>query len=149
MAGGHRPVPRICEFHGIVIQRRELATGMLLGGIFAWSPRQRWSHRAALASARVSLRRCPQGQRHVPRICEFYGIRIYMYREEHPPPHFHAQQGGLSASIAFDGRVLHGRLHPRALRMVREWVRLHEGELQMNWRRALDGRPLVRIEPLE
>ncbi|MGH2759907.1 MAG: DUF4160 domain-containing protein, partial [Actinomycetota bacterium] len=29
----------------------------------------------------------------MPRISEFYGIVIWMYRPDHPPPHFHAQYG--------------------------------------------------------
>jgi hypothetical protein len=27
----------------------------------------------------------------LPKISEFFGIDIYMYFEDHPPPHFHAQ----------------------------------------------------------
>jgi len=26
----------------------------------------------------------------MPRICEFYGVEICMYHNEHGPPHFHA-----------------------------------------------------------
>jgi hypothetical protein len=28
---------------------------------------------------------------HMPLISEFFGIKIYMYWDEHVPPHFHAQ----------------------------------------------------------
>ena len=27
----------------------------------------------------------------MPRICEFFGIVIYMYYNDHRPPHFHAE----------------------------------------------------------
>ncbi len=34
--------------------------------------------------------------RDVPRIGQFYGIAIYMY-SDHPPPHIHAQYGGVES----------------------------------------------------
>jgi hypothetical protein len=36
----------------------------------------------------------------VPRISQFYGIAIYMYFSDHPPPHIHAQYSGVEAVIA-------------------------------------------------
>jgi len=35
----------------------------------------------------------------MPRLSTFYGIVIYMYRPDHPPPHFHAQYGEHAAQI--------------------------------------------------
>ena len=35
----------------------------------------------------------------MPRLCAFYGIMIYMYRPDHPPPHFHAEYGEFVAQI--------------------------------------------------
>ncbi len=29
----------------------------------------------------------------VPRVSSFYGIVIWLYYDEHPPPHFHATHG--------------------------------------------------------
>jgi hypothetical protein len=38
------------------------------------------------------------------------------------------------AQIEIDGlRVLNGSLPPRALRLVREWARMHHEELADNW----------------
>jgi hypothetical protein len=37
--------------------------------------------------------------RAMPRLCAFYGIIIYMYRPDHPPPHFHAEYGEFVAQI--------------------------------------------------
>jgi hypothetical protein len=85
----------------------------------------------------------------VPRISEFYGIAIAMYYAEHGVPHFHALYAGQDASIAIGSvEVLAGSLSDRALRLVREWVELHRAELEENWRRARNGQPLERIEPL-
>ena len=85
----------------------------------------------------------------MPKISEFYGVAIHMYHKEHGPPHFHAEYGGSAAAFTFDGRVLHGRLHPRALRLVREWACVHRAELDLNWSLARKGAELVQIPPLE
>ena len=69
----------------------------------------------------------------MPKISEFYGIVITMYHREHGPPHFHAEHAGVSAGFAIDGRLLNGRIHPRARRLVVEWARRHCAELGENW----------------
>jgi len=85
----------------------------------------------------------------VPRLCEFYGIVIWMYRPDHPPPHFHAQYGEMWAQLAIaDLRILKGHLPPRALRLVRAWARLHGDELAEAWRRAQAREELLPIAPL-
>jgi len=43
----------------------------------------------------------------VPRVSEFYGIVIWLYRADHPPAHFHAQYGEHWAKVAIaDARVI-------------------------------------------
>jgi hypothetical protein len=86
----------------------------------------------------------------MPRISFFYGIGIWMYWNEgvHNRPHFHSRYGGHQASIAFDGEVLVGSLPPRALRLVRDWAALHQADLAANWKRALVGDALKKIDPL-
>ena len=71
-----------------------------------------------------------------------------MYRPDHPPPHFHARYGEDVAQIELGTlRVLGGSLPPRALRLVRQWARLHPDELADNWVRAQALEPLVRFDP--
>ena len=85
----------------------------------------------------------------MPRLATFYGIVIWMYRPDHPPPHFHAQYAEHVAQIELGTwRVLSGSLPPRALRLVREWAALHPDELTENWERAQALEPLVAIDPL-
>jgi len=87
--------------------------------------------------------------RAMPRLCAFYGIIIYMYRPDHPPPHFHAEYGEFVAQIELGSlEVLNGSLPARALRLVREWGRLHPDELAENWALAQALEPLVPIDPL-
>jgi len=85
----------------------------------------------------------------MPRLSTFYGIVIYMYRPDHPPPRFHAQYGEHAAQIDLTSlEVLNGSLPARALRLVREWAELHRGELVMNLELAQALEPLVEIDPL-
>jgi Domain of unknown function (DUF4160) len=85
----------------------------------------------------------------MPRLSAFYGIVIYMYRPDHPPPHFHAQYGEHVAQIDLAAlEVLNGSLPGRALRLVREWAELHRDELALNWDLAQALEPLVEIDPL-
>ncbi len=85
----------------------------------------------------------------MPRVCEFYGIVIWLYYDEHPPPHFHATYGEHVVQVAIDSLdVLAGNLPTRAMRLLREWGQLHKRELAAMWDRAVAHQPLGRIEPL-
>jgi hypothetical protein len=85
----------------------------------------------------------------VLRLLAFYGIVIYMYWRDHGPPHFHAEYVSHEALIVIDdGRVFAGSLPPRALRLVREWHRLHTEELRDAWERASRREDPGSIEPL-
>jgi hypothetical protein len=85
----------------------------------------------------------------VPRISEFYGIVIAMYYREHGVPHFHATYAGETVVISIQtGDVIAGGVSPRALRLVQEWAEMHRDELRLNWARARENAPLVRIDPL-
>jgi hypothetical protein len=85
----------------------------------------------------------------MPRVSAFYGITIWFYRPDHPPPHFHAMYGEHEARIELETlRVINGRLPMRALRLVRTWARLHGDELRANWERAIRQEKLDQIDPL-
>ena len=69
----------------------------------------------------------------MPRICEFFGITIFMYFNDHAPPHFHAEYGEFEALYTVDTiEVLRGGLPRRAHSMVVEWTTLHRLELKAN-----------------
>jgi hypothetical protein len=73
---------------------------------------------------------------------------MYWNEGAHGRPHFHARYGGHQASIAFDGEIIVGSPPARAHRLVRDWAALHGDALAANWRRALEGEALERIDPL-
>lgn len=86
----------------------------------------------------------------MPEISRFFGIVIRMYYDDHEPPHFHAIYGSAEAQVRVTPvGMMAGQLPPRALALVVEWARLHEGELLDNWRRLRSDEPPTRIAPLE
>ena len=71
---------------------------------------------------------------------------MYFLASEHNPSHIHAYYGGYNATIIIDsGEVLEGKLPNNALRLVREWLKLHKTELQQMW----DTQEFKKITPLD
>jgi hypothetical protein len=86
----------------------------------------------------------------VPRLSFFYGIAIYLYYEDHPPPHIHARYGEHQAKVSIaDGQVIEGSLPRRAARLVTEWVDDHTDDLAACWEMATRGEEPGTIEPLQ
>lgn len=86
----------------------------------------------------------------MPEISRFLGIIIRMRFNDHPPPHFHVESGGCSATVAIRSlRILEGRLSPRVLGLVVEWAALHQDELLVDWDLAMSKQRLKRIPPLD
>ncbi|MAT97013.1 MAG: transcriptional regulator [Anaerolineaceae bacterium] len=86
----------------------------------------------------------------MPQISRFFGIIIYMYFNDHSPPHFHAEYGEYEAVYAIETlETLRGSLPRRAHGMVVEWATFHRDELRKNWELARQMQTLNGIEPLE
>lgn len=86
----------------------------------------------------------------MPVVSTFFGIIVRMYYNDHNPPHIHVEFENRKAVVDFQGNVLKGALESRtALKLVREWVDFHAGELVDDWKAARDGREIKRIEPLD
>ena len=57
-------------------------------------------------------------------IDSFNGIKIYIYDNDHNPPHFHANYGNERALIEIDTlEILAGDLPPAQLKKVRKWAK--------------------------
>ena len=72
----------------------------------------------------------------MPVIARFYGISIRMYfqQAEHNPPHIHAVYGEDAAEVVIKtGAILEGKLPPKALALVREWISNNRDELLIMW----------------
>jgi len=88
----------------------------------------------------------------VPTISMFYGILILMYfhdNKKHRLPHIHAEYGEYDASIAIDdGAILGGSLPPAKMKLVQAWIEIHRDDLLADWKLAVAGEPVFKIEPL-
>lgn len=73
----------------------------------------------------------------MPEISRFFGIIIRMFYDDHNPPHFHVEFQGNKAVVDFQTKL------------VREWVDLHQMELEENWQLAQEGREIKKIDPLD
>jgi len=87
--------------------------------------------------------------KNMPVISDFLGIVIYMYFNEHNPPHFHAKYNEFRAEILIETlAVKEGKLPPRILGLVTEWAELRKEELLENWISLKKTGEHKRIQPL-
>jgi Domain of unknown function (DUF4160) len=85
----------------------------------------------------------------MPEISRFLGIVVYMYFNEHNPPHFHVEYGEHNASILIDSLgVMQGKLPSRVLSLVVEWASSHQDELTTNWNEMRTTGQFKKILPL-
>ena len=85
----------------------------------------------------------------MPTVSIFFGIVIKMYFDDHNPPYLHAEHQGDKAVFDFRGNILAGDINSRtAVRLIREWIDLHNAELAENWEDLQNGRGFHKIPPL-
>ena len=84
----------------------------------------------------------------MPEISRFYGIVVYMFFNDHPPPHFHVKYGDFECTVNIDDGIMNGKMPRRAIRLIYEWLDLHKEELLDNWQLMEKRKPLKKIEPL-
>ena len=70
----------------------------------------------------------------MPTISTFYGITIYMYINDHNPPHIHASYSGMKSKFDIQTGMSSNKLFPKnATRLVCEFIELHKDELMTMW----------------
>ena len=83
----------------------------------------------------------------MPEISRFYGIVIKMYfkPKEHEPSHIHALYGEYMGEFNIRTlEMIRGDLPAKAQEIVREWLILHQDELQSMW----DAQIIKKLPPL-
>ncbi|MCW5202112.1 DUF4160 domain-containing protein [Desulfobulbus sp. US4] len=85
----------------------------------------------------------------MPEISRFLGIVIYMYFNEHNPPHFHAEYNESKALISIKTLgLVEGKLPAKVMSLVVEWAQEHQEELLENWNSLQETGQYHKIEPL-
>lgn len=72
----------------------------------------------------------------MPLVSEFFGIKIYMYWDEHLPPHFHVEYGELKAMVSIkEASIIRGALPAKQAKLALAWCEIHKDELMKTGRR--------------
>ena len=89
----------------------------------------------------------------MPVISMFYGIIIRMFfmdNKEHKTPHIHIEYGEYKAVISIpDCKKLAGDFPNDKLKLVVAWVEIHKDELMADWKLAVSGQPIYKIDALK
>ena len=72
-----------------------------------------------------------------------------MNYKDHAPPHFHVWYGDFKALVTIEEGIVKGEMPKRALKMIFDWLELHQEELIEDWDLAQKGEKLNKIEPLK
>jgi hypothetical protein len=65
-------------------------------------------------------------------------------------PHIHAEFAEHSVIVSIDdGEVLAGSFPPKKLKMLQAWIAIHEDELRADWKLAIEGKEIFKIDPLK
>ena len=89
----------------------------------------------------------------MPIISMFYGIIVMMYYfddRRHHQPHVHVECDDEEAVVSIpDGTVIEGSIRTAKLRLVQAWIEIHQDDLMADWRLAISGQAVLKIEPLK
>ena len=86
----------------------------------------------------------------MPEICRFYGIRITIYFDEHPPSHFHAEYGEYEAVFSVEtGDIINGHLPATARKLVKKWFKLQKDAIKEVWNHIQNEEEFKKIKPLD
>ena len=89
----------------------------------------------------------------MPVISMFYGIIIRMFyydNKEHHIPHIHIEYAEFTAVLEVpSGKLLAGDFPKDKLKLVLAWIEIHKEELLANWKLAVEGDTVFKIEALK
>ncbi len=81
----------------------------------------------------------------IPEISRFYGIVVYMFFNDHNPPHFKIKYAEFEANILIEnGAIMNGDIPISKLKLVTAWAEIHKEELIKMW----NSKEFHKVEPL-
>jgi hypothetical protein len=81
----------------------------------------------------------------MPEISRFFGIVVYMFFNDHNPPHFKVKYNEYEANILIEnGNLLNGDLPVGKYKLVQAWAEIHKDELMIMW----DSKEFHKVKPL-
>ncbi|MDX2189132.1 MAG: DUF4160 domain-containing protein [Bacteroidota bacterium] len=82
----------------------------------------------------------------MPEISRFFGIVVYMFFNDHNPPHFKVIYNEFEANILIEnGNILNGDFPISKLKLVSAWAEIHKEELlKMRY-----SKHFIKLKPLQ
>lgn len=74
------------------------------------------------------------------------GILIYMYGQDHNPPHLHIKDGGNWFIITIKDRIVAGKASSKTIRIINEYIDEHENQLLKLWDKAQRGETIEKVK---
>lgn len=88
----------------------------------------------------------------MPTISFFYGIIVQMFwydNDQHHLPHIHVMYQDFESVFSIkDGSIIEGKIPSRQRKMVEAWIEIHQEELMADWKLAVAGQEIFKIDPL-
>ncbi|MEQ1678039.1 MAG: DUF4160 domain-containing protein, partial [Chitinophagaceae bacterium] len=89
----------------------------------------------------------------MPVISMFYGIIVRMFyydNKEHNIPHIHIEYAEYNAVISIpEANLLAGNFPKDKLKLVVAWIEIHKEDLIADWKLAIEGSTVFKIEALK
>jgi Domain of unknown function (DUF4160) len=89
----------------------------------------------------------------MPVISMFYGIIIRMFyydNKEYNLPHIHIEFAEFTAVVSLtDGSIIAGDFPNDKFKLVAAWMLIHKDELMADWKLAVEGKTVFKIEALK
>lgn len=83
----------------------------------------------------------------------FYGIIVRMFfmdNKEHKMPHIHIEYAEFNAVVSIpDCTKLAGDFPSAKLKLVNAWIEIHKDELMADWKLAVSGQQVFKIDALK
>lgn len=84
----------------------------------------------------------------MPSICQFKGASIYVYPNDHPPPHIHVRKDNKDAEIEIlTGKIIAGKLTVPLHKIVRKWLKEQQIAISRAYIEAQAGRVPEQVPP--
>jgi len=84
----------------------------------------------------------------MPAICQFDGATIYVYHNDHPPPHIHVKQSGEEALVAIlTGKIIEGEIPKPLHKTVKQWLKDQRPAILEAYVKAQSGQPPGKVPP--
>ena len=69
----------------------------------------------------------------MPLIKNLDGIRIYIFYNDHEPPHLHCYEGGTVTVITLQGNIIRGKISKNKEKKAINWIKENNNMLVGKW----------------